>query len=403
MYRRFLKDKSRCVDCGFCSSVIRCPSPERCIGCEACYLGCPYEAIVPADDFGPRKTIKVTINGEKYDVPEYLTVKTVLETVGYRFTRFPEKSAIFTPCGTGGCYSCAVLINGELKPSCHTKVEDGMAIETDVTNVTPLRIIEGFTPHSVGGVGTPYYLKGVGRYIEVACFAAGCNLRCKTCQNFFVTYDSVSIPLTPREAALKLTSLRRKHGVDRMAISGGEPTINRRWLLEFFKELRRLNRDGKARLHLDTNTTVLTRDYIDELVEVGITDIGPDLKALNLETFQLITGIDDKELAMKYLETSWEAVKYIADNYYPEKVFMGIGIPYNKLFHPTMDELFKMGQKIAEIDPEIQVCVLDYRPEFRRRDIKQPTPQEMLQVKRILEAAGLKTVIVQTTMGHIGP
>ncbi|MHA1609646.1 MAG: hypothetical protein ACTSUJ_06535, partial [Candidatus Njordarchaeales archaeon] len=55
-------------------------------------------------------------------------------------------------------------------------------------------------------------------------------------------------------------------------------------------------------------------------------------EALRLETFQLITGIKNRELARKYLDTAWRAVKYIIDNYYPEKVFLGIGLSYNKAF-----------------------------------------------------------------------
>jgi len=46
---------------------------------------------------------------------------------------------------------------------------------------------------------------------------------------------------------------------------------------------------------VDTNATILTRDYIDELVEAGVTDIGPDLKGCYPETFMRITGIEDKE------------------------------------------------------------------------------------------------------------
>gem|GEM_PF-5972862 len=39
---------------------------------------------------------------------------------------------------------------------------------------TPRRIVSGFMGHTVGGVGTPWHLEGV-YYIEVACFASGCN------------------------------------------------------------------------------------------------------------------------------------------------------------------------------------------------------------------------------------
>ncbi len=402
-FKKYVKNSSKCVNCGTCSLIVSCPSPHRCIGCRSCYLACPNKAIIEIPDQSDRKMVEISIDGAVHKVPEYITVKQALELLGFRFTKFPEKEALFSPCETGGCFACALIIDGELKPSCHTPVMDGLRIKTDISSHEPLRIVEGFQPHPVGGVGTPYWLKRRGYYIEVACFSAGCNLRCPTCQNFHVTYNSSLKPLTSREAAKLLTSCRVRFGVDRLAISGGEPTLNRRWLIEFFRELKGRNPDKKARLHLDTNTTLLTQDYIDELVEVGVTDIGADLKALDLDTFQLITGISDKNLARKYLETSWRAVKYIVDNYYPDEIFLGIGIPYNRAFYPSIEKLYRFGEKIAKIDPDVQVVVLDYRPEFRRRDIDRPSFNEMFEVKRILEESGLNTVIVQTIYGHIGP
>ena len=208
--------------------------------------------------------------------------------------------------------------------------------------------------------------------------------------------------MSPEDAASLVTVARRHYGVDRMAISGGEPTLNRSWLIQFFKELRRLNPDPHARLHLDSNGTILTPDYIDELVlEAHVTDIGIEPKGLTTETFMRITAVKDKTLAERYLETSWRAIKYVADNYI-DRVFLGVGLPYNKALI-SLDEVAHFGEKLASIDPNIQLCVLDYFPTFRRRDIKRPRPAEMLKVKRILEDSGLKTVIVQTSIGHIGP
>jgi pyruvate formate lyase activating enzyme len=207
--------------------------------------------------------------------------------------------------------------------------------------------------------------------------------------------------LIPVEAAELMTAVRKKVGVDRMAISGGESTLNRRWLVEYVHELKRLNPDSSARIHVDTNATILTRDYIDELVEIGMTDIGPDLKGYHPETFMGITSIEDKGLAEQYLNTSWAAVQYLIERY-KDHVFTGVGIPYNKELI-TLQEIELIGEKLYKIDPEVQVCVLDYRPEFRKLNLVRPSFNEMVQIHNNLTNKGLKTVICQTEYGHIGP
>jgi pyruvate formate lyase activating enzyme len=286
-------------------------------------------------------------------------------------------------------------------------VEEGMEILTDpgeIAREEPKRVISGFQGHAVGGVGTPHWIKPrtIGsRFIEVACFAHGCILRCPTCQNWGITYSAAEEPLSPVETAQILTSERRWHGVNRIAISGGECTLNRRWLVNYLKELKRLNRDEKARLHVDTNAVVLTEDYIDELVLAGATDIGADVKGVELDTFMRITSIKDRALATKLLDTEWRAIRYLAEEY-SDKIFVGIGIPYNGALIST-DELYNIGERIADWSPEIQVCALDYRPMFRRMDIKKPSYEEMRLIKKVLEESGLRCVICQTEFGMLGP
>ena len=385
-----------------CEEVIFCPSPEACIGCLACFQGCPYQARELVEDESPRKTIRIQVDGQDFEVPERITVRRALEITGLSFGVSPGEGDIQAPCRTGGCYSCLVLADGKPVRSCVSPVREGMAIQTNLPeDFTPLRIVHGPQPHSVGGKATPWWLKARGRYIEVAIWAAGCNLRCPQCQNFTTTYDGRSAPLSPRQAAERVTRARHRYGVDRMAISGGEPTLNRPWLVQYFRELKALNPDPDARLHLDSNGTLLTGDYIDELVDAGVTDIGIEPKGLYPETFMRITGIEDQALARRYLETAWGAIEYAASNY-KDRVFLGVGLPYNKALI-SLEEVREFGRRLASIDPGLQLCVLDYFPTFRRRDIRRPHPEEMLVVKRILEGVGLRAVVVQTAIGHIGP
>ena len=272
-----------------------------------------------------------------------------------------------------------------------------MVIDTR-TEIEPRRVVTGFGPHMVGGVGTPVGIRNYISPVEVACFTHGCNFRCPQCQNHIMAFTG-GMEIQPGEAAAVLSNMRRIYRVDRMAFSGGECTLNRRWLIQAIKELKKQNPDEKARIHVDTNGSLLTGDYLDELVAAGMTDAGIDLKGIELETFQRITGIENSGYAESYIRNAWRAVEYLHDKY--PQIFIGIGIPYNKALI-SREEILEIGERIGGIGETIQVCVLDYRPSFRRA-LEPPTVQEMNEIKDILNGTGLKNVIVQTTRGHIGP
>jgi pyruvate formate lyase activating enzyme len=388
-------DQSLCTFCGACRNSVACPAGEvlgsGCIGCGACELACSGSAIHLIEDSGKRKKIRINIDGKSFSVPEKITLKDALGLAGISFSH--EEA----PCGVGGCWCCAMLANGYPVPACVTSVREGMIIDMQA-EIEPRRVVTGFGPHMVGGVGTPVVIRNYAYPVEVACFTHGCNLRCPQCQNHVMAFTG-GMEMMPEEAAAMLRNMRVIHHVNRMAFSGGECTLNRRWLIQAIKELKKLNPDEKARIHVDTNGSILTGDYLDELVAAGMTDAGIDLKGLRLETFQRITGVEDSELAKKYLKNAWNAVKYLLENY--QQVFVGIGIPYNKELI-SKEEIRELGKKIAGLSETVQVCVLDYRPAFRR-NLEQPAVEEMIKIKEILNGAGLRNVFVQTSRGHIGP
>ncbi len=397
---------NKCIQCKLCKKQVNCPSGNvkeaiktgRCSGCGACTLVCPEEALV-LEESG-EDALSVNVNGEELMASG--TVKNALELAGVKISKYPcsIKDCLFVPCDCGGCWTCLVEVNGILSTACITPLEEGMKIVTRIKEDIPaFRVVSSFGVHSAGGVGTPHWLKTKEGPVEVVGFTHGCNLRCPQCQNYPLALTSTGSLVEPHEASQILLGLKDNHGMDRIALSGGESTLNRKWLVEVVKAIR--NEDDDVSIHIDTNGTILTPPYIDELVEAGMTDLGIDLKSLHLCTYMNITGLDDDELAQKYLRTSWNSVSYTVDNYVGD-IFLGIGIPYNAALIST-EEIEEMGNEIFKLKPSVQVCVLDYRPEFRRKWLVKPSLNEMMDIKEILNGCGLETVVIQTSEGYFGP
>lgn len=115
-----VKNLDMCQNCGFCDEYVACSSKyvgysEECVGCGACYISCPFEAIEMKEREIERK-VKIEIDGKNFSLPEKITVKHALEILGYKVGKFPSKNDLFAPCEIGGCWSCALEVDGKAMP-----------------------------------------------------------------------------------------------------------------------------------------------------------------------------------------------------------------------------------------------------------------------------------------------
>ncbi len=373
----------KCLRCGFCSDFTACAlKTSECIGCGACVAGCPQGARELKARHDSGKTISFTLDGKTCAVKAPVSVFDALCELGRAAkTHGPDDCRTQALCGTGGCWSCAVSINGVETRSCVTPLQEGMEIVTDpdiLQRHAPVRVVTVMRP-------APHYHPSI--------FVHGCNYRCGLCHNWDLTFAAHIKPKSPTET---VSLLQLDPETDYwIGISGGEPTLNKPWLLETVRQLRRAV--PESRIQLDTNASLLTPELIDALVAAGITDISPDLKALHLDTFMKISGVTSEKSAQLYLQTSWNAVRYIKRRY-RQQVFMAVSLPCHPRIH-SKAELYDSSAALAQIDPEMHVTLIEYQPAFRQRDWPFLGEKVMEQARKIVESAGLRNVIVQGGTG----
>jgi pyruvate formate lyase activating enzyme len=369
-----------CLHCGFCEDYLDCLRNESgCIGCGICIKGCPQGARSLVVRSNPSPRIQCTVNGKQYITEASGSVLELLKRLGKK----ADKGVAIAGgdhdslCGTGGCWSCAVLVDGILSRSCVTPLRQGMEIVTDgeaLFSIEPRRIATIMRPY-------PHHHPTI--------FVHGCNYHCGSCHNWDMTFASRGRALTPREAfALLRLDPQQDYWV---GISGGEPTLNRRWLVETVREIRKAGED--IRIQLDTNASLLTPDYIDELARAGVSDISPDLKALHLDPFMQLTGIHSKKTARQYLDTSWNAVRYLYE-VYRGRIFTAVSLPYHPGIH-SQRELEQSARTLADIDPDMPVTLIEYQPAFRLRNWPFIPAEDMEEARRTVTASGLHRVILQ--------
>lgn len=392
--RQIAVRNDNCINCSFCTQYIACPAgSDGCIACGACVTACPQSArslkVVAAGHLSDRaekvNPLVFEVNGQVRQLPGSISVSRALEELGYITKK--KKTSVSScadpedTCGTGGCWNCAVLIDDKRSRGCVTPLRSGMKIITDpkaLGEVPPKRVVTIMRPAPHG---------------HPSIFTHGCNYRCNLCHNWDLTFSSTAASLTPMQAVAQLALQPEK---DRwVGISGGEPTINRQWLVETVQQLRRSV--PESRIQLDTNASLLTPDYIDELIAAGITDVSPDFKAFDIKTFMTLSGVHDKKQSERYMQTAWQAIEYLQTRY-ADQIFMAVSIPCHPQIH-SRSELEEMAVALATINPDIPVTLTELQPAFRIRDLPYIKRKTMEEAASFLENKGLRRIIIQGGQG----
>ncbi len=164
----------------------------------------------------------------------------------------------------------------------------------------------------------------------------GCNLRCKFCwsKNSVWNPNKTGKFYSPKEVSDKIQSIAQKKGYQRLRISGGEPTIGKKHLIELLENI-----DKKYLFILETNGILLGYDksYVEKLSTFDNIHIRVCMKGADKGEFSLFTGAKD---GFNYLMRSLE---HLDD----KKVSFNIALVSND---PNKKQLF--FQKLSEMGLE---------------------------------------------------
>ncbi|WP_236978176.1 GTP 3',8-cyclase MoaA [Membranihabitans maritimus] len=124
-----------------------------------------------------------------------------------------------------------------------------------------------------------------------------CNLRCNYCMPEEGIEFAKRDDLLTMEELCKISSILVEQGIDKIRLTGGEPFV-RKDLMVLIRYLAGL--EGLKTISVTTNNTVIG-PYLDELKELGVTDVNVSLDAINESAFQRITRRDQHQLVMDNL------------------------------------------------------------------------------------------------------
>ncbi|TDQ31398.1 GTP 3',8-cyclase MoaA [Zeaxanthinibacter enoshimensis] len=124
-----------------------------------------------------------------------------------------------------------------------------------------------------------------------------CNLRCNYCMPSEGIRFAKKEQLLTTEELCKVSELMVAEGIDKIRITGGEPFV-RKDLMQLLRFLAGL--EGLKDISITTNATLIG-PHIEELKELGVTNVNVSLDAIDRENFKRITRRDQYDLVFHNL------------------------------------------------------------------------------------------------------
>ncbi len=191
-----------------------------------------------------------------------------------------------------------------------------------------------------------------------------CNFKCKGCFSF--AREPIGEPMRVEQLInLVKKSSRRYYGdtpLEEAVITGGEPTLNRHYLVDLVSQLKEFVRD----VVLDTNGYLLDDAYLEELIEAGLTEVMFDLKAWDEKLHEWYTGYSNKRI-LANIRNAYGKIKLVVNTVYIPGIV-------------DESEIERIARFLSEIDKkgEIDYRINRYNTNLSHEKIsRNPYPEEI--------------------------
>ena len=177
-----------------------------------------------------------------------------------------------------------------------------------------------------------------------------CNLRCTYCM------PAGGVPLSPAVTQLTtpeillLSSLFVDQGVDKIRLTGGEPTV-RKDIVHLMQELGKLRANGLKELCMTSNGVAL-KSKLDSMVEAGLTGVNLSLDTLEPGLFEIMTRRRGFEKVIATMERILEM----------NKMGAGVKLKVNVVIMRGINEQEILRFVELGRDKDIEVRFIEYMP-----------------------------------------
>ena len=214
----------------------------------------------------------------------------------------------------------------------------------------------------------------------------GCDFHCGYCQNWVTSQmlrDANAVAAPSRTSPARLVRQAMSQGAAVVASSYNEPLITSEWAVDVFREARL---QGLRCAYVSNgNATPQVLDFIRPYVDA----YKVDLKTFNPKNYRQLGGV---------LENVTQTIRMLKErNFWVEIVTLVV-----PGFSDDPDELKRMAEFIASIDPWMPWHMTAFHPDYKMTDPRKTEADDLLGVVEIGRQAGLKYLYPGNLPGKVG-